>query len=42
MHKRLKTPIAPLFAPANLPSLEGRIDDVLRFLQDQLDAKIIK
>ena len=41
MHKRLKTPIAPLFTPANLPSLEGRMDDVLECLQDKLDTKFI-
>ena len=37
MHKRLKSPIAPLFAPANVPSFEGRVDEVLECLRDKLD-----
>ena len=42
MHKRLKGPIAPLFSPANLPSFEGRIDEVLGVLREKLDNKVIE
>lgn len=41
MHKRLKGPIAPLFTLANIPSLEGRVDEVLECLQEKLDSKFI-
>ena len=42
MHKRLKRPIAPLFTPANLPSLESRVDDVIECLREKLDEKFIE
>lgn len=42
MHKRLKGPIAPLFTPANVPSLEGRVDEVLECLREKLDQKFIE
>lgn len=42
MHKRLKTPIAPLFTPANVPSFEGRVDEVLECLREKLDEKFIE
>lgn len=41
MHKRLKAPIAHLFTPANVPSFEGRVDDVLECLRERLDQKFI-
>ncbi|KAH7313945.1 cytochrome P450 CYP4/CYP19/CYP26 subfamily [Stachybotrys elegans] len=41
MHKRLKTPISPLFAPNTVTVYEGRVDEVLGVLQKQLDAKFI-
>lgn len=42
MHKRLKTPIAPLFTPGNVPSFEGRVDEVLECLREKLDEKFIE
>lgn len=42
MHKRLKSPIAPLFTPANVPSFEGRIDEVLECLREKLDQKFVE
>lgn len=41
MHKRLKSPIAPLFTPANVPSFEGRVDEVLECLREKLDQKFV-
>lgn len=41
MHKRLKSPIASLFTPNNVPAYEGRVDEVLKVLEGQLDSKFI-
>ena len=41
MHKRLKTPIADLFTPKNVPSYEGRVDQVLVVLQEKLNEKVL-
>ncbi|RYP59321.1 hypothetical protein DL769_008585 [Monosporascus sp. CRB-8-3] len=41
MHKLLKTPIAPLFTPANAPAYEGHVDKVLAVLEQKLDSKFL-
>ncbi|KEY64588.1 hypothetical protein S7711_03647 [Stachybotrys chartarum IBT 7711] len=41
MHKRLKTPISPLFAPNTVTAYEPQVDEVLGVLQNQLDSKFI-
>lgn len=41
MHKRLKSPIAPLFTLANVPSFEGRVDEVLDCLREKLDKRFV-
>lgn len=41
VHRQLKSPIAPLFTQANVPSLEGRVDEVLDCLQEKLEAKFL-
>ncbi|RYP43079.1 hypothetical protein DL770_011873 [Monosporascus sp. CRB-9-2] len=42
MHKLLKTPIAPLFTPANVPAYEGHVDEVLGLLREKLDCKFLQ
>lgn len=42
MHKRLKSPIANLFTPNNVPNYEPRIDEVLEVLHQKLDSKFIQ
>ncbi|KAM6476000.1 cytochrome P450 CYP4/CYP19/CYP26 subfamily protein [Trichoderma sp. SZMC 28011] len=39
MHKRLKSPIAPLFSLSNTVTFEGLVDDVLACLSEQLDKR---
>lgn len=39
MHKLLKTPIAPLFTPANVPAYESHVDEVLGVLREKLGTK---
>ncbi|OTA53098.1 putative benzoate 4-monooxygenase cytochrome P450 [Hypoxylon sp. EC38] len=41
LHKQIKSPIAPMFTPANTPSFEGLIDEVLECMQGKLDEKFI-
>ncbi|RYO80320.1 hypothetical protein DL764_009911 [Monosporascus ibericus] len=41
MHKLLKTPIAPLFTPANAPAYEGHVNEVLAVLEQKLDSKFL-
>ncbi|KAL7952201.1 cytochrome P450 CYP4/CYP19/CYP26 subfamily protein [Trichoderma compactum] len=41
MHKRLKSPIAPLFSLSNTVTFEGLVDDVLACLSEQLDKHFV-
>ena len=42
MHKRLKSPIASLFTPNNVPAYEGRVDEVLALLGARLDEQFLQ
>ncbi|KAK2608295.1 hypothetical protein N8I77_006913 [Diaporthe amygdali] len=41
VHKKLKGPIAPLFTPSNVPSLEPRVNDVLECIHEKLEEKFV-
>lgn len=41
VHKKLKTPIAPLFTLANIPSLEPRVNEVLECIHEKLEEKFV-
>lgn len=41
VHRKLKTPIAPLFTLANIPSLEPRVNEVLDCIHEKLEEKIV-
>ncbi|CAN8097538.1 unnamed protein product [Discula destructiva] len=41
VHKKLKTPIAPLFTLANIPSMEPRVNEVLQCLHEKLEEKFV-
>jgi hypothetical protein len=41
VHKQLKTPIANFFTLNNVPSYEGRVDEVLEVLQEKLESRFI-
>jgi hypothetical protein len=42
LHKRLKTPIAPLFSLSNVLRLEGFVTKVLEVLCEQLDQRYVE
>ncbi|KAL7928631.1 cytochrome P450 CYP4/CYP19/CYP26 subfamily protein [Trichoderma chlorosporum] len=42
MHKRLKSPIAPLFSLSNTVTFEGLVDDVLACLSEQLNKRFVE
>ncbi|KAI1087236.1 putative benzoate 4-monooxygenase cytochrome P450 [Rostrohypoxylon terebratum] len=41
LHKQIKSPIAPMFTPANTPSFEGLVDEVLTCIHARLDENFI-
>lgn len=41
MHKRIKSPIAPLFSLSNVVMFEGLVEEVLSCLSDQLDKRFV-